>query len=205
MSTIVKLNETTILQNMSLQCKSNALDVSPEEAEWYIKVLFAGVTDFLNIAKSKARPICVQICDLKGNMVSAAVIQYIPAEDNEEVAEGSWNYFWTFNKEDLPEDVEAFQITSGQVVEVISRTGYDMVRMVFKAPTFISQMAVYMCNIIIDVLDQNAPTVEGEEWAVELDGFFKASVSIEDGHQVKAIEPMGELVVKIKNDATSEK
>lgn len=202
---VVKLTESTILQNLSLQCKQNALAVEPDEAEWFVKMIFGGITDFLNITKTKSRPIAVKICDLKGNMVAAAIVQYIAAEDDEEVAEGSWNYTWTFSEEDIPENTEAYQITSSQVIEVIARTGYDLARIVFKSPTFVSQMAVYLFSIIVDALDQNAPTTEGETWTVEMDGYFEASVAIEDGKKVLALEPKGEMKVRIKDDAASEK
>lgn len=202
---VVKLTESTVLQNLSLQCKQNALAVEPDESEWFVKMIFGGITDFLNITKTKSRPIAVKICDLKGNMVAAAIVQYIAAEDDEEVAEGSWNYTWTFSEEDIPENTEAYQITSSQVIEVIARTGYDLARIVFKSPTFISQMAVYLFSIIVDALDQNAPTTEGETWTVEMDGYFEASVAIEDGKKVLALEPKGEMKVRIKDDAASEK
>lgn len=202
---VVKLTESTILQNLSLQCKQNTLAVEPDEAEWFVKMIFGGITDFLNITKTKSRPIAVKICDLKGNMVAAAIVQYIAAEDDEEVAEGSWNYTWTFSEEDIPENTEAYQITSSQVIEVIARTGYDLARIVFKSPTFVSQMAVYLFSIIVDALDQNAPTTEGETWTVEMDRYFEASVAIEDGKKVLALEPKGEMKVRIKDDAASEK
>ena len=201
----VKLAESTILQNMSLQCKQNSLAVEPDEAEWFVKTIFGGITNFLNITKTKTRPVVVKVCDLKGNMVTAAIVQYISAEDADEVAEGSWNYFWTFSEEDIPEDSQVYQVTSSNVTDVVAQTGYDLARIYFKSPTFISQMSVYLFNIIADTLDQNAPSTEGETWTVELEGYFEASVAIEDGKKVLALEPKGEMKVRIKDDSASEK
>lgn len=205
MSTIVKFTESSALQNFSLQCKQNALDVTSEEGEWFTKVVLSGVTDFLNITKTTARPVAVQICDLKGNHVASAVVEYIPAEDDTETAAGSWNYYWTFDKENVAEDAQVYQITSSQVIEVLNRTAYDLIRASFKSPTFISQMTVYLFSVIKDTLDQNAPAAEGDDWVLDMDGYFEASVAIEDGKKVFAFAPKGELKVKIKDDTVSEK
>ena len=47
--TKVLLTESSVLQNFSVQCKNNSLDVTPEEGEWFIKAILAGITEFLNI------------------------------------------------------------------------------------------------------------------------------------------------------------
>lgn len=209
--TKVLITESSVLQNFSLQCRNNSLDVTPDEGEWFIKVLIGGVTEFLTNVKSKTAPKTVAISDLKGNMLAAATVQYIIEGDDSEVAEGSWSYTWTFNQADLPTNEDGslkgdkYQITDTSVIEMISRVGYDLARISFASPTFVSQMGCYFFKIIADTLDQNAPTVEDAEWAVEMPGYFVASVSIEDGKKVFAFEPSAELKTKIKNDAESEK
>lgn len=208
--TKVVLAESSVLQNFSLQCRNNSLDVTPDEGEWFIKALIGGVTEFLNIVKSKTAPKTVAISDLKGNMIAAATVQYLEGDESE-TAEGSWSYTWTFDQADLPANEDGslkgdkYQITDTQVIEVISRVGYDLARMAFASPTFVSQMGCYFFKIVADTLDQNAPTVEDAEWAVEMPGYFVASVSIEDGKKVFAFEPSAELKVKIKDDTASEK
>lgn len=203
MSTVVKLQDGKFLTNFSEQCKANGMDVTTSEAEWFTKVLAMGITNFLRLAKSQAAPTAVVIDDLKGNTLLAACVTFIPAENSDEVAAGSWNYFWTFNKEDIPEGAIIKPVTDTAVVEAISDTGYKMVRMSFSSSTFVSKLAIYFANLLIDTLDQNAPATEGEDWAIELDGYFNASVAIEDGKKVMAIEPIGELKVKIKDDAAT--
>lgn len=208
--TKVLLAESSVLQNFSLQCKNNSLDVTPDEGEWFVKALLGGVTEFLNIVKSKAAPKTVAISDLKGNMIASATIQYLEGDETE-AAEGSWAYTWTFNPDDLPKNEDGslkgdkYQITDNQVIEVITRVGYDLARMAFTSSTFVSQMGCYFFKIVADTLDQNAPTVEDAEWAVEMPGYFTASVSIEDGKKVFAFEPSAELKVKMKDDSVSEK
>lgn len=208
--TKVLLTDSSVLQNFSMQCKNNSLDVTPDEGEWFAKALIAGVTEFLNIVKSKTAPKIVAISDLKGNQIIAACVQYIDGDDTE-AAEGSWSYTWTFDPAALPTNEDGtlngdkYQITDNQVIEVITRTGYDLARMTFTSPTFVSQMGCYFFNIIADTLDQNAPAVEDAEWVLEMPGYFNASVSIEDGKKVMAFEPSAELKIKIKDDSASEK
>lgn len=208
--TKITLAESSILQNFSIKCKNNALEVSPEEGEWFIKAVLTGITEFLNITKSQTAPKIVAVSDLKGNQIIAAYIEYISGDDSE-AATGNWNYIWAFDQEDLPKKEDGtlngdrYMITDNQVIEVISRAGYDLARIVFTSPTFLSQMACYAFEIIADTLDQNAPAVEGESWAVELPGYFLASVSIEDGKKKMAFEAIGELKTKIKDDTATEK
>lgn len=208
-TTKVTLTESSILQNFSLQCKNNSLDVSPDEGEWFVKALLAGVTEFLNLAKSKTSPKTVAVSDLKGNLIAAATVQYVEGEDSES-ATGSWNYSWTFDPTALPVNEDGtfkgdkYQITDNQVIEVITRVGYDLARMAFTSPTFVSQMACYFFKIVSDTLDQNAPAVEGADWTVEMPGYFEATVQIEDGKKNFTFEPSAELKTKIKDDSASE-
>ena len=52
-------------------------------------------------------------------------------------------------------------------------------------------------------LDENAK--EGVETSIELDGFFQARVTVENGEKVFALEPAGEIKNLIKDDAAIEK
>lgn len=204
MSTTIKLQESSVLQNFSLQCQSNSLLVSAEEAEWFVKILFEGMTRFLNIAKNKNNATAVAVSDLKGNMIMAAVVDYIEGTEDE-TATGNWTYYYTFDAAEIPENCTVHQITSTQVIEVIAQAGFDMVKLTMLSNNFYHQLSMYLMNIIKDVLDQNAPTTEGEDWTIELEGYFDASVSIEDGKKCMSLTPKGELKTKIKDDTASEK
>lgn len=201
---VVKLSDGKFLENFSQQCKVNGLDVTTSEAEWFVKVLCMGMTNFLKTVKNQTTPMALMVNDLKGNMLLGAYVAFIPAENSEEVAAGSWNYVWTFNREDIPAEAQLYALTDNSVVQVVSETGYNMVRMAFSSPTFVNKLAIDFANLLIDTLDQNAPATEGEEWAIELDGYFNASVAVEDGKKIFAVEPIGELKVKIKDDAANE-
>ena len=70
--------------------------------------------------------------------------------------------------------------------------------------SFVSQLTVYMFNVIYDALDQQA-VEEGGSWTIELDGFFEASVEVIDGKKEFSLLPKGEMKTLIKDDAGSEK
>ena len=137
--TKVLLAESSVLQNFSLQCKNNSLDVTPDEGEWFVKALLGGVTEFLNIVKSKAAPKTVAISDLKGNMIAAATIQYLEGDETE-AAEGSWAYTWTFNPDDLPKNEDGslkgdkYQITDN--IELVFLPSYNNTKLIWDLQIF---------------------------------------------------------------------
>lgn len=202
--TVSKFEQSTAAQNYSLTCQSIGWDVTTEEATWFAKILMAGITDFLNIVKHKDSPKAVLVQDLKGNRLAFACVQWIPAEEENESATGNWTYFWSFNCDDIPENAEVYTLDQERVQEVITKRSYEMCKMSFGTPSFISQLAVFLMNILRDTLDQQA-VEEGHTWVIELDGFFEAAVEVINGEKQYSILPKGEMKTLIKDDAGNEK
>lgn len=201
---VTKFNESTVPQNFSLLAKSNGWDINTEETEWWAKVVFSGITDFLNLVKAKDTPKAVLIQDLKGNRIVVATVQWIPAEDENETATGNWTYFWSFDCDNIAEGTTVYTLDQESVQSVISKRGYDMCKMSFATTSVISQLAVYLFNLIKDTLDQQA-VEENSTWVLELDGYFEASVEVVNGNKEFAILPAGEMKTLIKDDAGNEK
>ena len=202
-TTVTKFVQSTAVQNYAITCQSIGWDVSPEEAVWWAKVAFAGITDYLNIVKHKDSPKVVLIQDLKGNRIAYAAVQWIPAEDENEAGTGNWTYYWSFDCDSMPDGAEVSTLDQEKVQTVISKRAYDMCKMSISTPSFISQLTVFLFNIIKDTLDQQA-VEEGHTWVLELDGYFEAAVEVVNSEKEFSILPKGEMKTLIKSDAANE-
>lgn len=203
-TTVTKFEQSTAVQNYAITCQSIGWDVTPEESVWWAKVAIAGITDFLNIVKHKDSPKVVLIQDLKGNRIAYAAVQWIPAEEENEAATGNWTYFWSFDCDSIPEGAEVSTLDQEKVQQVISNRAYDMCKMSIATPSYISQLTIFLFNIIRDTLDQQA-VEEGHTWVLELDGYFEAAVEVVNGEKQFSILPKGEMKTLIKDDAGNEK
>lgn len=203
---MVKFEESSIPQTLSVLEGGKGRAVDPSEVHFAVKTYIAGITDFLALVKNKQTPTAVEVQDLKGNFVFAAVVSYRDAEGDDEAADGNWNYVFTFNKADVPEGALTYTLTNTQVFEVVSKRGFDLCRLTFTTPELYAELGIDIFNTIKDFLDQNAPTAEGEKFEVELEGYFEASVSVEAGEKWFSVLPKGEMKHLLKkNDDDNEK
>lgn len=200
-----KLKETSLPSNFITIMSTQGLEVTPIEYETMVKTVVAGVTDYLRLIKSKTIPAVVAIRDLKGNFIVAAVVEYNEAENEDEVATGNWNYYWTFYENDIPDGSNVKEITDLEVFETVSKRGLQSYRFRFMAIEYMHDSVRELFTELKDFLDQNAKDEEGYEMGVELEGYFEASVRTEGGEKVLSILPAGEMKSLIKDDTASEK
>ena len=202
----MKFEETSIPQSISVLESGKGFNVDANEVHYLVKTYIAGISDFCALVKTKAQPIAVMVQDLKGNFIFAAVVSYNDADDEDEAAAGNWNYVFTFNKEDIPENATVYQVSNEQVSDTIATRGFDLCRLTFTEAGFCPSLAIDVFNCVKNFLDQNAPSTEGEKFDIELDGYFEASVSIENGEKVFSIMPKGEMKSLVKkNDDANQK
>lgn len=204
MENITKVEQSSVPQSFGVMCGTIGWDVAAEDSLWLFKTVVAGITDYVNLVKTKSSPSVVLVQDLKGNKIIFACVEYVQADDADEDATGSWVYYWSWNTSDIPENATIYTVDQEQVQKVILQRGYDLCKMVVPSLSYISQLTAYMFSIIHDSLDQQA-VEDGGTWTLELDGFFEATVEVQNGEKVYSFEPKGEIKMLIKDDASSEK
>lgn len=204
MENVTKVEQSSVPQNFSVICGTIGWDVVGEDSVWWFKTAMSGITDYLNTVKNRATPAVVLVQDLKGNKIIFACVEYVPADNPDEDAEGSWVYYWSWKTEDIPENATIYTVDQEQVQKVILQRGYDLCKMTVPSLSYVGQLTMYMFNIIHDTLDQQA-VEEGGTWVLEFDGFFEASVTVQNGEKIYSFEPKGEMKMLIKDDASSEK
>ena len=198
MSKVVEMKDTQVYPNMQAEAGLLNWDLSLSECEMIAKTMFNGITDYLNITKNKDTPIVVLIQDTKGEKIAFACVEYDKSEDNE-ASDGSWTYFWSYNMSDIPEGATVYVIDQEPVQRVIAKRGHNMCYMVVGVLNFLSTLCCITFSIVHDTLDQQ-DVAEGDEYTIELPGFFEASVSIENGEKAFSITPKEEMKVLIKSD-----
>lgn len=203
-TTTIKVQETNLYNNFSAVCKAANFEMDQIMSDCWVKVAVAGITDALNIMKNKQSPVAIIVQDLKGNKIIAAVVEWIAADDATEAALGNWSYYWTWDVDSIPADAVTYTTDQAQIIKIILDRGYNMYAMVCPNTSYLSQLVVYLFNLIKDMLDQEA-VEEGHEWVAELDGYFEASVIVEGGVKTFAFMPKGEMKMLIKDDTAAEK
>ena len=82
---------------------------------------------------------------------------------------------------------------------VFDKVAYDVAGIQFQHQTYMFDACMLVVDTLLQVLDREAK--EGETVDIELPGYFKASVAIEDGEKVFAVTPDGHMKQIIKDDA----
>ena len=159
-------------------------------------ITFAAVGDILRENKNKERPAAFVLRDGSGQIIVAAIVEYVASEDVEK-GEGNWRYYWTWNADEVTEDMIICELTNEvNQIPFVTRAGnkFGMEYL----PGRIVMMHTLFFEILKEWLTQNAK--EGEETEIELPNVFSARSIIEDGELAMSIEPIGKMVQLIKGD-----
>ena len=173
-----------------------------ESAKRNYKALIIGYTGFLGMVKNSKTPTALVIEDKEGNFIVAAVVEY--NEESEQEETGNWNYFWTFYKEDIPENATVYDIKSKQCHTTICEVANKFERAQYAGSEALISMSVIAFSTLREYLTQNANNGDG---GLELvyDNVFKASSTV-DGEDVKlSFIPDGQIKKMIKDDKANEK
>lgn len=196
-----KFMETTIPQNFSAGLYNERdYTVAAEHTGKIADVLFNGVTACLADIKSKSAPTAFMFEENNKEFIAAAVVQFVPNKDPENP--GNWNYFWTFYKDDVPENSIKVSATDANLSSYFRGVSISKFSFGFQDVESLNELTRYLLKTIKEWLNDNA--VEGEEVGVELEGVFQARVVVENGEKVYSIEPAGEIKKMIKDDAAIE-
>lgn len=198
----MKLSETSIPANYATEYAATVgPEVFPDEVICIFKGTFAAVSDFFKTAKKKNQKVALKFVDGAGNFIMAGVVEY---NKNEEEGQDNWNYYFTFDEDDLkdvkPEnlyDTNAPHLHAGVTNRLLE------FNLRINESAYIAPMLTLVARSLQSFLDQNAKP-DGEV-TVEEDGYFKASVAIEDNEPAKSVLPAEEMKQLIKDDAATEK
>ena len=84
MENITKVEQSSVPQSFGVMCGTIGWDVAAEDSLWLFKTVVAGITDYVNLVKTKSSPSVVLVQDLKGNKIIFACVEYVQADDADE-------------------------------------------------------------------------------------------------------------------------
>lgn len=161
---------------------------------------FAATGDVLRGIKALDKPAAFIFRDSADQMIVAAIVKHIPSED-EEHPEGNWSYVWTFDPEDITEDMIIADINNESNANTFVVRGGEKWGMEYLPGTVVPIHTTFF-KVLKDWLLTNAK--EDEEMEIELENVFLARAAVEDGEKIISIEPLGKMVQLIKDDAELE-
>ena len=173
----------------------------PSDTPSFYDVLFTGFAEFLGTNKSKSGKICIKVQDTKGPVKFGAVVGYMPNE-GEEDGVGNWFLTSSFDEKDLEGCIKDYTICDTEWQRLIENVAFNLERMQFDRPQTLHTACLIAVDCIKEWLDQNAK--EGEEVILEHEGYFTASVAVENGEKVMSIVLDGAMKRLIKDDAAIE-
>lgn len=192
----MKFEESALLENVNRSLDAIGLVLDKCYVKDITEAIFEASSDFLRLTKSKNKTALVYK-DMKGNFIVAAVVDY---NENPEEGQDNYNYFWTFYQEDI-EDAVQYDGNEARVLSLISQRIQES-HGLRPATEHIVPMVEKVLSCLSDYLDQNAS--EEAEFQLEDEGYFIASVGVEEGKVEKSLLPAGPMKVLIKDDATVE-
>lgn len=193
---MVKLKESVLLENVSRVLASEGFYLEARHVPGVLESIIESSSDFLRRIKGKEK-FALVYKDMKGNFIIAAVIEY---NENPEEGQDNYNYYYTFDEADI-KDAILRDSTEAQVQALFIKR---MVESHSLRP--LQEQVVTMVEKTLkglsDYLHENAK--EGELFELEDEGYFLATVGVEDGIIVKSLLPDGPMKTLIKDDATVE-
>lgn len=197
----MEFKDTSIAQMYSetLGGMSPSYVVGANVSHMIYEILMTSMSDYLKLVSSTNDKVALSFEDAAGNMYFAGLVQHHKGEDD---MPGNFSYTITTDKEDL-EGFKVYTVSDPNYLQLVSATAHSMHGMIFHVQSHIIVLFNQAAKTLLDWLDVNAS--DKEEKTVKLDGFFTASVAVEDGEKVFSIVPDGAMKRLIKNDASIEK
>ena len=174
-------------------------DVLPEHLPKIVDMLITGTTEILSSIKKKEVPVAMIFAKQNEEFIAAAIVQYFDGEDGEA---GNWNYSWTFNKEDVPENAKTITPYDASILSFYRSVGHTKYGMVIEMPSYAGDLFTYFMSTIKNFLLENAS--DSDEWGVKVDGIVQFRVVVENKEKVLSCEVDGEIKQLIKDDAAIE-
>ena len=161
--------------------------------------IVSSVGDALRAIKSKEKPAAFAFYNGTNELLIAAKVFHDPSTDAEH-PEGSWQYLWTFDPEDI-KDCVIMDLNNVDNHFYIIKRAFDKYSM-----EFINNMLVPMVNTFFEVLKEwlTENAKEGENVFLEQPSVFLAGVVKDDKGIAFSFEPIGKMTQLIKDDADLE-
>ena len=199
------LAETEFHQAFIVNATSDGYSFGDDDRpERLIKAFFAATAAYLSKKKvSKVdEAAALVLTDMSGAFQFGSVVQYHYNKDNPDEP-GNWNYTQTFDAEDIDDieqevTVKKYLYSAEDFKVVFDKVAYDVAGVQFQHSDYMYTACLLIINTMKQIMDREAKDKEVVE--IELKGYFKAAVGIENGVKVFSITPDAHMKEVIKDD-----
>lgn len=199
----MRLEETNFNTLFSMRLISHAIEITEEELypDMY-RTNIGAMTKYLGIVKNTkvgSHALVITDKEEKGNMLFAGVVKYHKPETED--ALGNWSYEFTMDPEDLKSVTDTHFATNEAFVNVWLKEA-KMNNLILEDHDCVHHFMTAFIETLKDFLDTNA--VPGEEVTLEFDGYFVATVVVENDEKIISVVPSGDMKRLIKDDSMLE-
>ena len=143
----------------------------------------------------------------KAKTDEAGIVEYHENTENPEEP-GNWSYVTTFNEQDIinlekKKTVNKILYSGSLFTEIFNTVSYDIGSIEWEKESYMVDGCMLVIDSLLQILDSEAKP--GEVVDIEMPGYFKASVAIEDDEKIFSITPDGNMKNIIKSDVMIEK
>lgn len=206
-----RLEDTSFKTNIIINADSNGFqfDQDDDRPERMMKAMFYAIAAYLSKRKVSEPDTAVALTLYDGNneFRLAAIVEYSMNEENPDEP-GNWSLSMTFNENDLKEleeskTVRIFSMNDPAFKSIYDKVAKDVGGFQFPRETYMWDACLLIIDTLIQTLDSEA--IAGETVDLDFDGYFVASVSIENDHKIMTIMPSEHMKVIIKDDTILDK
>ena len=166
------------------------------------KVYMVAITRYLATVKNTKAPVAFTVTDAEGKFYVGAVVEYNDTSSEEDGTTGNWNYYWTFDENDIPKEATVYDIKNKQTHQIIVKSSLSDCNAQFAGVDSLIKTASVIFGSLIKTLKDTAR--EDEVVELEYDGVFKCQAKVEDDEVVMSIIQDGLIKKMIKDDAALE-
>jgi hypothetical protein len=143
---------------------------------------------------------------MSGAFQFGSVVEYHYNKDNPDEP-GNWTYIQTFDQDDIEEiekerTVKKYLYSAEDFKVIFDKVSYDVSGIQFQHSDYMYTCCLLIINTLKQIMDREAKDKEVVE--IELKGYFKLAIGIENGIKVFSITPADHMKEIIKNDIALE-
>jgi hypothetical protein len=179
-----------------------------DRPERLVKAFFASTASYLSKKKvSKVdEAAALVLTDMSGAFQFGSVVEYHYNKDNPDEP-GNWTYIQTFDQDDIEEiekerTVKKYLYSAEDFKVIFDKVSYDVSGIQFQHSDYMYTCCLLIINTLKQIMDREAKDKEVVE--IELKGYFKLAIGIENGIKVFSITPADHMKEIIKNDIALE-
>lgn len=181
----------------------------PEDAgSRIIASFFTSTATYLSRAKvaDTEQATVLILTDTSGIFKFAGIVEY---HENDTVDEpGNWSFALTFNAVDIEnlektKKVKKLMYTDDAFKSIFDKVSYDVAGFMFGHERYMYDACILVVDTLIQVLEAEA--VEGQTVDIVYEGYFEASVQVDDDEKTLSITPDGSMKEIIKSDIDLDK